>query len=1127
MAGPNRRAAPNARLPETLLSPPATRPSEDLTAPYVRVPTACQYCVVGCGYEAHVWDPQKDESDYGSTLPPLPEQGLWVSPAMTERVLLDGKDRLCAVLPDPKCPMSRGNHSARGGTQGRDLVVAKLRGARAPASAKRDSVRERITTPYVRTRKGWKPITMKIATEVVAELVREAADGTPERVRGTGRVLRFKRPGGLGVKLFEYQGLENTYVATKLFYQLIGTPNVAYHDRPSVANNTQGFRDSGIDPHGYSYADVWDSDVLLLAGSNPYECQSVFFANYMTGKKIIVLDPRRTLTADYAIKTNGLHLQPKVLGADALVLNALCRHIVERRYKHGKAWGKERVPSGLIATDAQLAAARAALNSNPPDNAAGPDKYRRALFHMSRRAFNGWIVRQPDLKKAAKVTGISLRKLKLAARWLSGPVAGLPKPRKRKVSLIFEKGLIWNFNYASTAAFANLALLLGSVLRPKDEGAKGVEQPILGVSGRAGGHQKGWAEVRYDVRQGLSVGYPYYNATDRYQPDQGEGYLVPNYLDAHLVGSDVAPTPPGLQTSQDPDVRLLWVIGANAVGQMGNAAAKWNKIKQRRRDTLPVSECKTLPASERKRDILTALKRRWDGDATGLIVVQQDIYPNPTTQFADIVLPACAWGEHDTTRYTGERRLRLYGRFQDPPRYGKARPHETAPPIRAEPDWKIFQSVAKALLDGFVKGHGLPNEYCRRGRLPEKTALGATDFGWESAADVFRELANHSRLTKEFRLDLLEGDTVPRGHARLRARGTRGFVLPLVRDKDKGKDKDSIRESERVPVEEQWDFDGDNGRKITYGPYAFVQADWTPHIEEAFKTLKRRQDEFWICNGRINELWNSLFTHIRNATVRARWPDTLPGTVLEMDKRDADALRVKSGDIVSVTCDDIAFAKPPNADGLRAGTFNAVVSVQPRGTLRRRVVFAYFSYPVTRARPAGFPYRRFTTEGYVNNVTTGYIDPVNPIAAVKLARGRIEPTGRRVGESICQLLGAPRSIAFDRTMVRSETERRRWKVRELVVSKGLPRAGYHDQQHRPHVADLVRDPDRCVDLLSVRAGGPELRERLRKALPQMTWQPEWPDGAPADSWTQQEKRLLGGWLASLERRRRAKRHRQR
>ena len=317
--------------PASVKSPPLSNPNRDPgelgTTPYSIVPTACQYCVVGCGYEAHVWEPGYRDTttngDPGSRDDSIrPEQGLWVSPAMTGRVTVDGVGRIAAILPDLKCPMSKGNHSPRGGTMGRDLVSV---------GDQLDSVKERLTTPWLRTSAGWKSLTPDEAFKLIAKLVL-AATGAQKKEGA----LHFTKPGGLGVKMFEYGSLENTYAATKLFFRLIGTPNVAFHDRPSVASNTQGFDDSGMDAHGYNYADIWASDVLFLAGSNPYETQSVFFMQQMTGKRIIVLDPRRTITADYAEKTGGLHLQPTVLGADVAVINALCHYIVTKRRENRK-----------------------------------------------------------------------------------------------------------------------------------------------------------------------------------------------------------------------------------------------------------------------------------------------------------------------------------------------------------------------------------------------------------------------------------------------------------------------------------------------------------------------------------------------------------------------------------------------------------------------------------------------------------------------------------------------------------------------------------------------------------------------------------------------------------------------
>src|SRR5260370_5093038 len=140
----------------------------------------------------------------------------------------------------------------RGGTQGRDLVgPAEAADGKTPRL--RDSVRERITSAYVLTQKGYERVETDLAIKMVARLT---AAATGAKRSNAEKVVHFLDPQGLGVKLFEYQYLENTYLATKLFYQLIGTPNVAYHDRPSVASNTEGFNHTGIDPHRYAYEDV-------------------------------------------------------------------------------------------------------------------------------------------------------------------------------------------------------------------------------------------------------------------------------------------------------------------------------------------------------------------------------------------------------------------------------------------------------------------------------------------------------------------------------------------------------------------------------------------------------------------------------------------------------------------------------------------------------------------------------------------------------------------------------------------------------------------------------------------------------------------------------------------------------
>ena len=1143
--------AASTRSPERVLSPPklvfSTDPAarfpktsdDPAAAPYATVPTGCQYCVVGCGYEAHLWDAD------AATLPPpvagaVPDlrQGHWVSPAMTEKVRLSSisggaaQERFAAILPDPKCPTNSGNHSSRGGTQGRDLVHPE---------SDRASAAERITTPHVRTEAGWEELTMPQAQEITAALVKAATDWKAEQ----GKVS-FGNPRGLGVKLYEYQYVENTYAATKLFFQLIGTPNVAFHDRPSVASNTQGFGDSGLDPHGYAYEDIWDSDVLLLIGSNPAESQSVLFMQRMMGKRIIVLDPRRTITADYAVKSGGLHLQPAVLGADVAILNAICRRIRDLRALDGPAWGEARftaAQSELVQTTFfmdQLRVRWAATDSQ----VKGPDDPRRAQMRLAVEEFLAFLETQPTLEELDAL-GVSIERAKLekTIRWLTGlpteeeraateaivqrlqaagdaGAAALAErwldPVKRKVSIIFEKGIIWGYSYAGTAAVANLGLLLGCVAdRPANNAA--IEPPPRGVTGRAGGHQKGWCEARTKLLRGTAVvtdnyRYPFLLAQDRFAGPNGAPFFTHHYFDPHVFGPAAAQRHAhGPTLAQEPDVRLLWVIGSNAVGQVANAEEKRAALAARRGPNLP-------PAGATVPQIIATLVARMQ--AGGLVVVQQEIFPNPTTEFADLVLPARGWGEEDFVRYTGERRLRLYGRFQDAPI------HLASGEMRCAPDWQIFAAIARALLP--------PGTTCDgAGTLPAGYTtyppLAATHFAWSRSRDLFDELATAgcSNLAGDFNLNLLGAG----GHDRLRRRGARGYLLPLAPNPDapptmtpQGDDLRSLRR-QKFTTEKLKDAQGAD--VDVPASYYFIRADWRT-IAEDFENNRPRAGEFAICNGRINELWNSLFTHLRNATVRARWPDTLPGTILEIDPADAHGLRdeqgepVVSGSVVRIECDEVWR-------GGKNVSFSAVAIVQAE-TLPRGMAFAYFSYPVNRARADGrFPFRDFIGTGYVNNITTGWCDPLNPIAAVKFARGRIVPTGQRVplaGESLAQgvvrgLSPEPRHLAFapgKQHVANEGADRLRWKFRELIVQKGLPLAPL--ARHAGMVGDppqslpdLFRAPDFFIERLEVDG---VLRKKFLSALDGMTWnRPDyWLDGMsrPLDGWTERERETARAWL---------------
>jgi arsenite oxidase large subunit len=937
------------------------------------------------------------------------------------------------------------------------------------------ATRERLTCAWVRTASGLQPIDTDAAVRIVARLITQATELQQE----DGKVLA-RKPRALGARIFEYQFLENTFAATTLLFRMIGTPNVAFHDRPSVASNTQGFDDSGVDAHGYAYEDIWASDVVLIAGANPYETQSVFFMQNVTGKKLIVIDPRKTITADYAVRTGGVHLRPRVLGSDAWILMALCREIVRRRAL--EAW-PDRTPRALIASATRLdALARAALRA---PWTAGPGPARLAHHLLAYDEFVRELERSDpadgtplyDTAKSREIAGIEPYELERVAKILAGPASdeGLPDASTRRTSLLFEKGLIWGFGYSSTAAMANLGLLCGSVIPP---GHDTNEAAPLGVVGRIGGHQKGWAEA--------AGGYPFRNSVDFVDLTAWGGagrFPVHHTLDPHLVGTAAAPRTPGSGPDiPAPEVRLLWTVGCNPVGQIGAAAEKWAAVSLRRSGEVPKTPDET--------EVLRSLQQRMANG--GLVHVQQEIYLNPTSDHADVILPATGWGEEPLTRYTGERRLRLYGKFQDAPRH---RPSSSAPlesSTRCRPDWQYFRDVMTEIMT--LVGADRVGEVGR-----------AQLDSWRDAATVFLDMAtssNRARLLQE----IVTGDEGLVGHALLARRGTRGVLLP---GQGRASANEPLRDTPRIipPPTRRVSFQDMSGARVEVdlgAPFAFVRVDWLA-IRGHVAANRPRKGELTLVNGRVNELWNSMFSNIRNATVQARWPDDMPGTWIEMHPDDAKASGVGDGDVVELACDDIHLA-----GGSRAGQFRAVVRVaagRDSEHLVPGIAFALFSYPVTTARAPEFPWRTFSAQGYVNNVTTGYVDPWNPTAALKFGRVRV---ARVVGSYLNAASRGPgpsfearhvSEVVAPAGLKTEHRERLWWQLRELLVQHGLVRWPLHGKR----LGKLLRDPDRLMEALRDPATGEPtpLFDHVKSLVEAgfMTWDTH-------DAWSPLEVQLL-------------------
>jgi NADPH-dependent sulfite reductase flavoprotein alpha-component len=121
---------------------------------------------------------------------------------------------------------------------------------------------------------------------------------------------------------------EAQYLATKLVKGFLGTNAIESNSRLCMASAGTGYKQSlGADGPPGSYDDIDHADVFLVIGSNMADCHPILHLRMLdrarAGAKVVVVDPRRTATADKA----DLHLQVRP-GSDLWLLNGLLHLLV-------------------------------------------------------------------------------------------------------------------------------------------------------------------------------------------------------------------------------------------------------------------------------------------------------------------------------------------------------------------------------------------------------------------------------------------------------------------------------------------------------------------------------------------------------------------------------------------------------------------------------------------------------------------------------------------------------------------------------------------------------------------------------------------------------------------------------
>ena len=205
------------------------------------VRTTCPYCGVGCGVLA------KPDGQGGAV-----------------------------ISGDPKHPANFGRLCSKGSALGETLGLAT-----------------RLLHPMQRREDG---TLMRISLENALDQVAD----------GLARAIKRHGPDSVAFYLSGQLLTEDYYVANKLMKGFLGSANVDTNSRLCMASSVAGHRRAfGSDTVPGNYDDLDGADLIVLVGSNAAWCHPILYQRMVAnqrarGAKIVVIDPRRTATAEDA-----------------------------------------------------------------------------------------------------------------------------------------------------------------------------------------------------------------------------------------------------------------------------------------------------------------------------------------------------------------------------------------------------------------------------------------------------------------------------------------------------------------------------------------------------------------------------------------------------------------------------------------------------------------------------------------------------------------------------------------------------------------------------------------------------------------------------------------------------------
>ncbi len=418
------------------------------------ITTACDYCIVACGYKAYRWPlgteggPKAADNAFGVDFPSHVLQA-WVAPTQHNVVMHNGKLHNIIVIPDKDAEVinMNGDSSIRGG-----LLAQKLYN---PESDTKD----RLVKPLIRVNGELQPTTWDDALDIAAEVAKY--------------VIAKHGANSYSAKMYSYQFVENTYALSKYFRRHVNTAAFTFHDTPSDVTSTPGFRDAGYDNYGPSYDDWGSAETLMICGTDPYETKTILYTQYImpamaAGQKVIMLNPRETAGVAHAKKHGGLHLQ-LFPGTDTLVVGAITRIILENGWQD-----QEWIDKWVNTKWGSNSGFGQGTRNTPWQWRSTWGKFQTKNFDDYKK----WLLSQDEYiaENAAKVAGVDAADLQTAAEWLAKPREDGSRP---KTSIGIEKGFYWSNNTGNTNAISSLATTVGAGGRPGQ------------MVGRFGGHQRG------------------------------------------------------------------------------------------------------------------------------------------------------------------------------------------------------------------------------------------------------------------------------------------------------------------------------------------------------------------------------------------------------------------------------------------------------------------------------------------------------------------------------------------------------------------------------------------------------------------------------------------------------------